>query len=196
MTFLADGIAAELGQRDELREEHLPALIATVTGLGGEDLQQAAMTADDVLVAAFDDVSTLHARPGGWAISLSDAMARSAIATAITAAVLAVVGLDELPALVLPAVLPLLVDLEHVKLSPGDEHLLATLRLRGDVIDHARTPKALYRRLPKQLREQVAMTDFLDFVDKLVNAGEADRAGRYVIVRDADDPAWIRVQFR
>jgi hypothetical protein len=196
MTSLADRTAAALGQRDELREEELPALIAAVTGLDGEDLRQAAMTADDVLVAAFDDASTLHARPGGWTISLSDAMAKSAIATAITAAVLAVVGLDQLPALVLPAVLPLLVDLEHVELSPGDEHLLATLRLRSDVIDHARTPKALYKRLPKHLREQVAMTDFLDFVDRLVNTGEADRAGRYVILRDADDPAWIRVQLR
>jgi hypothetical protein len=123
-------------------------------------------------------------------------VARSAIATAITAAVLGAVGLDQLPALVLPAVLPLLVDLEHVELSPGDAHLLATLRLRSDVVDHARTPKALYKRLPKRLQEQVAMTDFFDFVDKLVNTGEADRTGRYVIVRDADDPAWIRIHLR
>ena len=40
------------------------------------------------------------------------------------------------------------------------------------------------------------MTDFLDFVDKLVNTGEADQAGRHVIVRDADDPAWIRIHLR
>lgn len=196
MTSLADQAALALGERNELREEDLPALIAAITGLEGDDLRQAAMTADDVLVAAFEDARTLHARPGGWVINLSDAVTKSALATAITAAVLAVVGLDQLPALVLPAILPLLVDLEHVDLSPGDEHLLATLRLRSDVVDHARTPKALYKRLPKHLRDQVAMTDFVDFVDKLVTTGEADRAGRYVLVRAADDPAWIRIQLR
>lgn len=196
MTSLADLIADTLGQRVELREEDLLGLVSAMTGLRGDDLQQAAMTADDVLVATFDDATTLHARPGGWAISLSDAVAKSAIATAITAGVLAVVGLDQLPALVLPAVLPLLVDLEHVELSPGDEHLLATLRLRGDVVDHARTPRALYKRLPKNLQSQIAMTDFLDFVERLIDTGQADEAGRDVIVRDEDDPAWIRIRLR
>jgi hypothetical protein len=108
--------------------------------------------------------------------------------------VLAVAGFDQLPALVLPAVLPLLVDIDRVELSASEEHLLANLRLRPDVVKQAHSPEGLYAELPDELREQVSLLDFLDFVQRLVAAGEADESGDEIVVRDASDPAWVRVR--
>jgi hypothetical protein len=193
MSAMGKAIERAVAARAELREEELPGLVAEVTGLRGERLALAARTSDDVIVASLGDTETLHARPGGWVVGLGDAAARSALATAITAGVLAVAGFDQLPALVLPAVLPLLVDIDRVELSASDEHLLASLRLQPDVVEQAHSPEQLYELLPADLQAQVSLLDFVDFVSRLVAAGEADEEDAGVVVRDTSDPAWIRV---
>jgi hypothetical protein len=195
MTLLAVSITDATRGRAELREEDLASFVADVTGLDATSLRVAARTADDVVVAALGSHATLHARPGGWVLRLGDAAATGGLATAVTAAVLAVAGLDQLPALVLPAVLPLLIDLDRVSLTPGEEHLLAEIRLQPLVVNFARTPRKLYEELPDDLRDQISLVDFLDFLDRLIGAGEADAApGDRVIVRDAHDPAWVRIR--
>lgn len=193
MTTLVDALA-HAAPGPELREEELAGLVARVTGLSDEPLRVAAREADNVIVTSLGDEATLHARPGGWVVGLRDAAARSALATAITAGVLAVAGFDQLPALVLPAVLPLLVDIDRVELSASDKHVLATLRLQPGVLDQIRSPERLYERLPPELRAQVSLLDFVDFVERLVAAGEADESEEGIVVRDAKDPAWLRVR--
>lgn len=105
-------------------------------------------------------------------------------------------GFDQLPAYVLPAVLPLLIDVRKVRLSRGDRKLLLELRLSQTPAQAAIswTPDALYGRLPAVVQQQVSPIDFADFVDRLVQAGEVDDAGSdEVVVRPANKPAWIRI---
>jgi hypothetical protein len=188
-------LEAAIGSRDELREEELTALIGSATGLSDSQLRVAARAAEDVIVAALGN-GELHARPGGWVLRLHDAAIRASLATAVTAGVMAVAGFDQLPALVLPAVLPLLIDIERVELSPGDRYVLAELRLQPDVVGAEMTPRELYERLPDNLKADISVPDFLDLIQRLTAAGEADRFGAVTIVRDPDDPAWIRFEFR
>jgi hypothetical protein len=56
------------------------------------------------------------------------------------------------------------------------------------------SPDALYSRLPADERERIAPGDFADFIDRLIQAGEADPAGYdEVRLRSAGRPAWIRI---
>lgn len=193
MTVVVDAIEQIATHTDELREEELESVVATITGLEGEALRRAARATDDVIVAGLGE-EELHARPGGWIVGLSDAAARGTLAAAVTAGVLAAAGFDQLPALVLPAVLPMLVDIERVELSASEDHLLASLRLQPELTEAVHSPEAVYDRLPEDLRDQVSLLDFLDFVERLVAAGEADERPGGVVLRDADDPAWVRIR--
>lgn len=189
---MIDAIQEALESSDyELREQQLQSTVARLTNLDGEALRIATRTTEAVIVVGLGD-QMLHARPGGWVLRLGDATARAGLATAVTAGVMAVAGFDQLPALVLPAVLPLLIDLDHVELSPGDRHVLATLRLQPDVVDTRNSPQELYDALPVDLREQVSILDFLDLIERLRDAGQADTPDGVVIVRNEADPAWLR----
>ncbi len=192
---MTDAILDALGSDRELREPELQSTVARLTDLDGEALRVATRTAEAVIVVGLDE-RALHARPGGWVLRLGDATARAGLATAVTAGVMAAAGFDQLPALVLPAVLPLLIDLDHVELSPGDRHVLATLRLQPDVVNTENSPPALYDALPADLRDQVSMPDFLDLIERLRDAGQADTDDGIVIVRDETDPAWLRFRLK
>ena len=84
-------------------------------------------------------------------------------------------GYTQLPAYVLPAVLPLVVDLDRAKLSRGDRKLLVLLRANAGAAAGSRlkTLDVLYNRLPASVRPEVSPVDFADFVDRLVAACEA-----------------------
>ncbi len=142
------------------------------------------------------DLAGLHVRPGGWIIDLRDSATRTVLAAALVGGMMLPAGFDQLPAYVLPAVLPLLIDVRKVRLSRGDRKLLLELRLSQTPAQAAIswTPDALYGRLPAVVQQQVSPIDFADFVDRLVQAGEVDDAGSdEVVVRPANKPAWIRI---
>ena len=97
---------------------------------------------------------------------------RAAVKAAVTAAALAIAiegaGLDSVPVVVLACVVPFLVEIERVELTPGDELVVAALRATtlpgGD--DHG-----WYRALPPQLRAQLTQVEFLDLLGRLREAG-------------------------
>jgi hypothetical protein len=54
---------------------------------------------------------------------------------------------------------------------------------------------ALYDRLPARVRDHVPPTDFADFIEKLVTAGEAEElADDRVALREA--PKWLHISFK
>lgn len=151
---------------------------------------------EDIIVSSTaDGAGELHMRPGGWRINLTPPLAKAAISAAIVGAGLISIGADQIPMLVLPAVLPLLIELEKVKLNTADRELLIPLRHASVGVEGmAVQPKLLYNRLDPADRAQLNYHDFVAFLERLIEAGELDDAGLgEVRPRQSNRPAWIRI---
>jgi hypothetical protein len=190
-----DAAAEGAGAAGMLTLEQVRGLFQEMTGLPDGDGDAAFDQVEEALLAGMGEPG-LQVRPGGWVIDLRASAVRTALAAALVGGVMWQAGLDQLPGYVLPAVLPLLVDVRHARLTHGDRKLLLELRL-AQTSAQAPLPwsaDALYGRLPAAVQQQVSPVDFADFVERLVQAGEANRAqSEEVVVRQAGDPAWIRI---
>lgn len=154
---------------------------------------------EDVLLEAVSDGDdAFHMRPGGWRVDLAGGAVKALLVTVVLAAALFFSGADDIPLELLPVVVPLLVDVERVRLSRRDEELLIPLRVASDgVTGMALRHEGLYNRLDPAVREQLNYGDFVDFCERLIKAGYADDAGYgEVRMRPAGHPAWLRVTWR
>jgi hypothetical protein len=161
----------------ELDQAALLAGFAEITGLPGNSIS-ASNFEDTFLDAVGQAGGNLEMRPGGWKVNLSGSLVKLALTTALMTGVLWEAGFDQLPTYVLPAVLPLVVDVERAALSR--EHKTLLLQLRNAAASStgvAVQPAVLYNKLPQPIRDQVSPLDFEDFIQALVEAGEADDAG-------------------
>ncbi len=132
-----------------------------------------------------DDEHRLDLRAGGWTIDITNSVVRSALVLALLSGALVAAGAAGLAPLVLPAVLPLLVDIDKVRLRPSDELLIAELRLNTDAYEGGLSPDELYRRLPARTRRAVSPLDFADFLDLIRRAGVAqDRGDGNLVILD------------
>jgi len=172
LTSLSDSLEGSLGEA--LDEDGLVALFQSVTGLTVDDQPDAVTAYETALQASLDDPSqsTLEMRPGGWVVDLKASTAKFAVSAAVLTGVMVASGYDQIPAYVLPAVLPLLFDVERAKLNRGDRKLLVELRTAlGRSFGEPADIDALYDRLPARVRDHVPPTDFADFIEKLVHKG-------------------------
>lgn len=153
---------------------------------------------DILLEAVSDGDDAFHMRPGGWRVNLAGGAVKALLVTVVLAAALFFSGADDIPLELLPVVIPLLVDVERVRLSRRDEELLIPLRVASDgVTSMALRHEGLYNRLDPAVREQLNYGDFVDFCERLIKAGYADDAGYgEVRMRPAGHPAWLRVTWR
>lgn len=116
----------------------------------------------------------LHMLPkGGWQIKISDQALKTALTMTFLSVALGGLGFTMLPGYVLPAVLPLLFDIEKVRLSRKENELLIELTRWESVHQTPQNPKNLYALLSKENQIQIPYLDFLDFLDKLEKAGFA-----------------------
>jgi hypothetical protein len=191
---LADAISIA-GIPDELDQPALLDFLRNVTGIDTDTYPFAVIAAEDALAANGRGTPVLEVRPGGWVVDTTSSLARAAVTAALMTAVMYAGGFDQIPAYVLPAVLPLVVDLDRVRLSRSDRKLLALLRVNaGAAAGQAVNTDVLYNRLPASIRQEISPLDFADFVDRLVAAGEADDPGfDDVVLRN--QPRWIRISF-
>lgn len=164
--------------------------------LGIETEGHLADLCEDILLSATTATrGELHMRPGGWRINLGAALVRTSVSAAIVGAGLMLLGADQIPLMLLPAVLPLLVDLQRVELDIADRELLVPLRQASSGIEGmAVHPRVLFNRLAPEVQAQLNYYDFVAYLDRLVRAGELDDAGLGdVRPRQPGYPAWIRV---
>lgn len=169
---------------------------SVLTPLGIAPDQHFADVCEDILLSATaDSPGELHVRPGGWRINLSASLARATIAAAIVGAGLMTVGADQVPLQLLPAVLPLLVDVDRVRLSREDRELLIPLRHAAvGVEEMALHPEVLYSRLDPAVQTQLNYRDYLAFIQRLIELGELDDAGGGdVRARRPGERAWLRI---
>ncbi|MEU8660252.1 hypothetical protein [Actinoplanes philippinensis] len=170
-----------------------------VTGLDPALDPDAWDTCEDAILGALDPERGLRLRPGGWTVDLSSTVARFAVASALIAGVMWHEGMDQLPGFVFPQVLPLLFDIRKARLSKQDKQLLLHLRMStaAEQLTYPWPAEALYGRLPDELRDRVSPVDFEDFVNRLVQVGEADDADfDEVRVRPAGTARWLRISIR
>lgn len=129
---------------------------------------------EDVFRAAVDEESgaELYFRPGGWVVKASGAAVKSAVTMGLLTVALAASHATGIPMIVLPTILPMLVDLERVRLSKSEEYILAQLTLTD--AGRQGSPDELYAKLPESARDQIAPAAFRDFLEKCRQAGLAD----------------------
>ena len=113
--------------------------------------------------------------------------------TAILAVTLAAKDVDAAGAAILVAIIPALVEIERVSLSPGDNRLLFVLRRLPTLMDQQHSVDDLYEALPKEVRSDVNRYDFADFVERLRRVGlaEVDDDGSSVRVRTPRASAFL-----
>jgi hypothetical protein len=151
---------------------------------------------EDLFLHASGQLSgELEMRPGGWRVKWSGQAIKTVLTTVLIGGAMFAAGMDEIPKEIVVAVLPLIVDIEKVRLSNRDKELLVRLRtstigLQGLALN----PQVIYNRLDATTRSRLNYDDFTAFLEHLVEAGEADDAGYGdVRLRPAGKPQWIRV---
>jgi len=114
---------------------------------------------------------------GGWQWNLTEGAVRTICATCLLVGVLAAAGMSGLAPLVLPSVLPLLFDIDKVRLERSEGKVLRILGARPDLKQRLGDAAALYESLPAEIRGSFSLDAFEDFL------ATATRAG---VVRDWD----------
>lgn len=150
---------------------------------------------EDILLSWADDAGgELFLKPGGWRIKVASSAARATFAAVLVGAGMMLIGADQIPLAVLPAALPLLIDMEKVRLDRAHRELIAPLRVASVGVEGVAVhPQVLYNRLDPAIRSELGYRDFLAFVERLIEAGELDDAGAGDVRARADGPAYIRI---
>jgi hypothetical protein len=152
------------------------------------------------VVKAVNETTDQHAEfsfsPAGWEVHLGRAVAQVMLSSALLSGLLAMLGADQLPAAVLAAVIPLLFDIDRVSMEEGDRYLLARLLEVPGIAGTKMTREQLYARLPKEVREQTTLKDFVEFLDICRRIGQADVSeDGHVVVHRVEEKKF-RVTFR
>jgi len=164
-------------------------------------------TDEDILArAAFERAMTsalgldgdddLYFRPGGWVVNLPATAARIACAAAVLAASFHLAGFDDVETEIVIAAAGFVaaMDLRPVRLGRQERRLAERLHranLDGTPISAARARKEL----PPMFRNDVSIDEVADALDRLADAGYADRDGeQHWILRAQGSEAWIRIK--
>lgn len=149
----------------------------------------------DVIEATLDQEPDIELHFGGaWTIRARSALVKAALSSGLVVGALALIGTGGLPAIVLPAVVPLLFDLDTVDLSAGDKYIVAHLRLQEGFREGAMTADQVYAALPDDVQARMSRADLADFIDRCAKAGVADAKNETVLFRDPAKPKF-RVTF-
>jgi hypothetical protein len=164
------------------RETDEAALLEAWRGMARE-LGLAQRAGDEALVATARDVTLYAARQlepawgGGWRWNLTNSVVRTTAAAALLGAVFASAGLATLPVLVLPAVLPMMFDVERVRLRRSEEKVLEIIGARPKFFERIGQPEDLYASLPDWVKSSMTLLEFEDFLQTVVEAGRATESG-------------------
>lgn len=142
----------------------------------GDDPMSFAFVEDSFLhELAEEDEEPLRFR-GGWTIKVKANLLRTAILTALITGALIHSQTPEIPAIVIPAVVPLLFEMERVRLKRSEELILLELAYKPEAKD--KTAAELYALLPEKIRKDLSELDFADFLDSCRSAGLIDEKGK------------------
>jgi hypothetical protein len=162
---LGDLVGAGPGLAVEVDDDRIARILAAA---GLDDDGEAARTAD-VLRQVLSDLADepLAVRLGGWRVDVSATALRAGVGASLMVAAIEAVGIDSVPVVVLTAVLPFLVDIEHIEVSPADRIVLAALKTN---LASPQNRRALWDALPPDLQHELSFLEFADLLDRLSQA--------------------------
>ncbi len=190
----AAGISGSIADSNAIRR-----LGATITGgdsvLVDGFVLAVSQNCDPIWDSAYAPEDTLDLRLGGWHIDLSRQAVKAGLVTAIVATALVAVGLTPVGVAVVTLMLPIVLDIKRVELSPSDERLLIELRRKPALQEGYATEDELYASLPAETQAVINRYDFADFVQRVKAAGLAQEGGEdWIRIRDADyHRPWISI---
>ncbi|MGL5823805.1 MAG: hypothetical protein ACRCYU_03040 [Nocardioides sp.] len=176
LEFLASERLGEPVNNDEvlLRSDDLHALWVLLVGEDSFASRQGMRAFLEVACTDTADEPGFAFRPGGWEVRLSGAAVQATISAALLAGILAVVGADQLPAVVVATVVPLLVNVDRVRLTKRDEELLKDLTVGPAAQGAALSIDELFALLPEGAQKEVGRLQFFEFIDTCRKAGLVD----------------------
>jgi len=110
-------------------------------------------------------------RVGGWQLDLPAAAGRALPNSAVLTAALAANNQSSIPATVIGVAVPLLFDVEKVRLSPGDRYVYAVLL---NAAHSSLTFEQWYQHLPERVTDEVTGLELRDILGRLEDAGAVD----------------------
>jgi hypothetical protein len=149
---------------------------------------------EDVITTVGRETALLAIRPGGWTVKVTEGLIKGTVTAGILSGIFLLAGFPALAAAVWPSILPLLFDLEKVRLTKKEEGILATLTLREEIRTKLQAPDELYASLPDAIREQLSPLDFRDFMDRCRKAGLIDDGPSGTLRLRPENQAKFRVQ--
>jgi hypothetical protein len=99
---------------------------------------------------------------------------------------------SSIPVALVPGLLPYLFNIEKIRLTASEKEILARLPVKENVF--VGSVEEVYAALPEELRQQLNPLDFRDFVEKLVEVGQADELvdGVFLIKKIGDGTFRVR----
>jgi hypothetical protein len=132
--------------------------------------------------------------PGGWKVNVAAATIQAAISAGMIWGVLTALHIAApIPAVLVSAIIPRLFSIERVRLKRTEQEIIASLALREEA--RRGTAEELYAKLPQELRDELNFLDFRELLEKVVDAGRADRAGEKEFVLHPPGKGRFRVKF-
>jgi len=124
---------------------------------------------------------------GGWQWNMSSGAAKSVLASALLYGVLVAAGVPGLLPIVVPTVIPLLFEVEKVRLSRAEKNVIGIIGARKDAFDRRGNTRELYASLPDDVRQSVSEREFGEFIDAAIRAGVASEEGDIVEVLETGE---------
>ena len=108
----------------------------------------------------------------GWQISIMPNLVKSSVVASLMIGLLYAAGATQLVSLVLPAVLPLLIDIDSIKLSVKDNLILSEMRRHENLKRKEFLPQEIYDQLDAQTQGQFTFAEFLEVLNVLSLTGD------------------------
>lgn len=110
-----------------------------------------------------------------WDINISSNLFKTSVVGALLIGLLHLSGATELSALVLPALLPLLIDIKSIETSVKDEYILLSMHRHENIKNQMYTPKEIYNFLDSDLQDKISFVEFLETLEILSKTGNLAR---------------------
>jgi hypothetical protein len=119
-----------------------------------------------LLDEALDDPLAL--RIGGWKLNVPLRLFQSLVASAVLVVGVEKLGTDSIAVVVLAAVLPFLLEIDKVRISPSEQLVFTEL---ASTLASPKLPQELWAALPDDIRHELTYLEFVDLLDRLEQAG-------------------------
>lgn len=139
--------------------------------------------------------SELYIKSKAWTVKLSSGILKSTIMGAILTGVFFASGYTMIPGFVLPAIIPLLFDIEKVNISAKEDFILAQLTLNNQILNKYKNPELIYDSLSEEITDELSKYDFIEFIEKMVLAGAFEQNKDSDVLIPLDGKTKFKINF-